>query len=356
MRQLTIEYIRGQFEKEGYELLTKVYKNNRQKLDYICPKGHKHSITWAKWQQKKRCPYCAGNVKLTIEFIRLEFAKENYKLLTTEYINCEQKLDYICSNSHKHSISWSNWRRGKRCPYCSGYFRKTIKFIKFEFAKEGYKLLTKEYVNSKQKLDYICKNGHKHSTSWGNWQAGYRCPYCVGLVKPTIEFIRAKFEKEGHLLLSDKYINSHEKLDYICSKGHEHSIRWDHFRDGHGCPHCVGLISKGEIEVRNFVESLGIKILVNDRNQIVNPETGNGFELDIFMSDLSKAIEYNGEYWHKDKTRDLLKYQLCKSKGIELLTVWDRKWKVNNKECKEIIMSFIFNNNTSFIVGAKNFE
>ena len=35
-------------------------------------------------------------MKKTIEFIRSEFAKENYKLLTTEYRNNRQKLDYIC--------------------------------------------------------------------------------------------------------------------------------------------------------------------------------------------------------------------------------------------------------------------
>ena len=64
------------------------------------------------------------------------------------------------------------------------------------------------------------------------------------------------------------------------------------------------------------------------------------------MPILNKAIEYNGEYWHQNKdveARDLLKQQLCKEKGINLLTIWDNEWMVNNKRCKEKITGFIFN-------------
>jgi hypothetical protein len=55
-----IDFIKFEFEKEGYQLLTVEYKNNRQKLNYICPNGHQHSIIWNSWQQGKRCPTCAN--------------------------------------------------------------------------------------------------------------------------------------------------------------------------------------------------------------------------------------------------------------------------------------------------------
>ncbi len=53
------EFIKSQFEKEGYTLLSKEYKNAFQKLEYICPNGHKHSISWHSWQHGQRCKYCA---------------------------------------------------------------------------------------------------------------------------------------------------------------------------------------------------------------------------------------------------------------------------------------------------------
>jgi len=341
-KKLTYEFVKGQFENEGYKILSKEYKGCSQKLTYICFKGHQHSITWCDWTQGNRCPYCSGKAKKTIEFIRAEFEKESYKLLSTEYKNTTQKLDYICSNGHKHKISWASWRGGHRCPYCIGNAKLTIEFIKSEFKKEGYILLTKRYKNSNQKLEYICPNGHEHQIAWLKWQAGRRCSYCSGKIKKTIEFIRSEFKKENYKLLTTKYINSDQKLDYVCPKGHKHQITWTKWRQKQRCPFCIITSSKGEIEVRNFIKSFGINVLANDRNQIFNPNTNKGFELDIFMPALNKAIEYNGEYWHQDENKDLFKQKLCKSK-IDLLTIWESEWKTQNDICKNKIKKFIFN-------------
>jgi hypothetical protein len=218
-----------------------------------------------------------------------------------------------------------------------------INFIRSEFKKESYELLTKKYINAHQKLEYICSNGHKYEISWLSWQQGHRCFYCARNVKKTIEFINSEFKKDGYLLLTTEYKNCSQKLECICPKGHRYSVSWDNWKQSKRCPYCAVISSKGEVEVRDFVESLGIRVLSNSRSQIFNPETGYGFELDIFMPTLNKAIEYNGEYWHQDKNRDLFKQQLCKSKGIELLTIWENDWKVGNKKCKEKIMRFIFN-------------
>lgn len=249
-KRLTIEFIRAKFAKEGYTLLTKVYEGNKQKLNYICPNDHKHFIGWDSWQRGQRCPYCAGNGKLTIEFIRTEFAKEGYILLTKIYKNAYQKLEYVCSKGHKHRIIWNSWQQGKRCPYCaikaqSEKLKKDFNIIKKEFAKEGYILLTKVYKNAFQKLDYICSRGHRHSITWHGWQQGKRCPYCAGLVKLTIEFIRSEFEKEGYTLLTEIYDNNMQKLDYICSRNHKHRVVWANWQQGKRCPTCAIINSMG---------------------------------------------------------------------------------------------------------------
>jgi len=284
-RIITYEFIRESLEKEGYKLLSKKYINAHQKLDYICQNGHRHNINWNNWQQGQRCPYCAGNAKVDIKFIKSEFEKENYHLLIRKYKNNLQKLKYKCPRRHEYYISWANWQNGKRCPVCSGYFRKNYEYIKLQFKSEGYELLSKIYINAKQKLECLCPKGHRCKISWDTWHRGHRCLYCINTV------------------------------------------------------------SKGEIEIRNFVRSLVIKVFANYRNIIFNPFTNYPFELDIFMPDLNKAIEYNGEYWHKEKkgkiNNDVLKQQLCKEKGIYLLTIWDKEWLSNNERCKNKIKEFI---------------
>jgi len=57
-KKLTIEFIKEQFENVGYKLLNKEYVGALQKLDYICPKGHKHLTTWRRWNSGHRCPTC----------------------------------------------------------------------------------------------------------------------------------------------------------------------------------------------------------------------------------------------------------------------------------------------------------
>lgn len=179
MKKLTIEFIIEQFEKGDYILLTTGYESNKQKLKYICPNGHRHNITWNRWKAGQRCPYCVGLGKPTIEFIHVQFEKECYILLTTIYKNSKQKLEYICPNGHRHSISWDKWRQGYRCPYCSNVGKPTIKFIRDQFEKDKYILLTEKYINSRQRLNYVCLNGHKHVISWNKWKAGRRCPVCA---------------------------------------------------------------------------------------------------------------------------------------------------------------------------------
>jgi len=61
------------------------------------------------------------------------------------------------------------------------------------------------------------------------------------------------------------------------------------------------------------------------------------------MPTLNKAIEYNGEYWHQNENRDLLKQQLCKEKNIGLLIVWENEWLNEGEKFKEKIEEFIFN-------------
>jgi len=240
-KKLTIEFVRSEFKKKGYNLLTVEYKDSKQKLDYICPKGHKHSICWNSWGNGERCYYCHGRIKLTIPFIRSEFKKEKYTLLTRVYRNNRQKLDYICPNGHKHSISWIAWKNNNRCPYCAGNAKLTIEFIKSKFEKDGYILLSKKYVNANQKLDYICPEGHQCSVSWGNWQSGQKCSYCAGVAKPTIKFIKKEFAKEKYNLLTKEYINCRQKLDYICPEGHRHQITWNDWKHTKNrCPYCVG--------------------------------------------------------------------------------------------------------------------
>lgn len=355
-RKPDIEFIREDFERNNCILTSTEYKNSQTKLDFFCSNGHYHSITWAKWQQGQRCPYCAGNAKLTIEFIREEFKKEGYILKTILYKGNRQKLEYICSKGHHHSISWHDWQVGHRCPMCARgllveKLRKDFNVIKKSFEADSYILKTIVYENARQKLSCVCPNGHTWLVSWNSWQQGVRCPICVLKLKEYWEMIRKdfnvikkSFEDDNYTLVTIDYENAHQKLECICPNGHRYSVSWNKWQLGRRCPFCSNRVSRWEKKVKKFVVCLGVSYVPNNKTQLINPTTNRPLELDIWFPQLNKAIECNGVYWHNRDgvvKNDKIKRQLCQQQGIDLLVLTDKEWKEDIEKCKNKIKTFV---------------
>ena len=256
------EEVKECFKKDDYILTSKEYVNNKTKLDYICPNGHEHSVTWSKWLMGRRCPCCAGNIKLTLSYICKEFIKEYYILLNTEYINNKTKLYFICPNGHEHYTMWSSWKKGFRCSYCSGNAKHTLVSAGVEFTKIGYVLLATEYINNKEHLDFLCDKGHKHSITLDNLLQGKRCAYCTGNIKKTREGINKYFINENYILVSTDYTKSNTKLNTICPNGHDYKVCWNNWQQGQRCPKCNNVgTSNFEKEVKQFIIEQGIEII-----------------------------------------------------------------------------------------------
>lgn len=96
--------------------------------------------------------------------------------------------------------------------------------------------------------------------------------------------------------------------------------------------------SKGELEVRTFVEALGF-----DCMSIKRSFKGLCRELDIFVPSVNVAIEYCGEYWHsttnKPKNYHKQKLDWCNEQGIQLITIFEHQWKTKRTQVENIIRS-----------------
>ena len=115
------EDVKKSFEDEGYTLLSTEYKNRNSKLQFVCPKGHKHYITWSSWRRGSRCNLCSiENTRYTLDFIKDLFKKEDYELLSTEYTNSFIPITYKCPKGHTGTIRLHHWiHHNHRCSSCS---------------------------------------------------------------------------------------------------------------------------------------------------------------------------------------------------------------------------------------------
>ena len=146
------------------------------------------------------------------------------------------------------------------------------------------------------------------------------------------------------------------KKVFICKEHGEFIQIWgDHLRGQVGCSKCSNNgTSKAETELFAYVSALApsaqqraIGVLPNRR------------ELDIYVPELSLAIEYNGLYWHNEKQKGknyhAEKTRLCKEQGLRLVHVWEDDW-VNKTDIVKRTLSVLLHKSDLPKVAARKVE
>jgi len=367
MKRLTIEKVKKAFEARGFKLLSTEYHNKKAVLEYICPNGHKGTTTWDSFRQGHGCKQCAreniseerkellrrlaDEKRKNIDDVREEFERYGFTLLSSEYKNCMTRLKYVCPNGHIGETTYKSFHIHHACKQCSDKKagekawkdrKRTIEEVRKIFENRGFKLLSTEYINNKQKLEYICSEGHYGRITLNSFLSGGGCRICSQTRRSSeqrlpAELVKKGFANAGYILL-DEYEDSKSKVTLLCPKGHRIKMRWNDFQQGHRCPICAKLISGEEIELTNTIKKHFPDLKSRDR-QLISP-----YELDIVIPSKNVAIEYCGIYWHseqqgKDKNYHLNKLRLCNELGYNLITVFSDEY-INKKD---VVISRILN-------------
>jgi hypothetical protein len=117
------------------------------------------------------------------------------------------------------------------------------------------------------------------------------------------------------------------------------------------CPGCYPRIkSRPELEVLDFVKSLGFDDAIHNDKTILKRENQWPLELDIVVPSLKVAIEFNGLYTHSklNKSYHLEKYLLTKSKGFRLMHIFEDEWYEKRKIVEERIKSVLHRSSRIF--------
>lgn len=167
--------------------------------------------------------------------------------------------------------------------------------------------------------------------------ASLSCPICYGRrveegfnsLADTDPDVTAEWDYDLNTLLPSEITRGSNKKVWLrctsCGKSYFDDL-YKRTLNGLGCRDCGGTSSQGEKDLSVFVsEELGLEITKGSR-KLIPP-----YELDIFIPSLNTAIEYNGIFFHseyyKDKNYHKMKHDLCQSKGIRLIQVWEDDWK-----------------------------
>jgi hypothetical protein len=186
--------------------------------------------------------------KLTIEEVKLKFENEGYILLETTYINQRTKMRFICNHGHENKLNYNSFKQGQRCKDCAvirnaNTQRHSYEYVKSFFEEQDCILLSTEYKNSGDLLDYICSCGNISKIRFNSFKKGNRCKECgikkvIESKKYTYKQVKLFFEERGCQLLSTEYLNNHQKLHYICSCGNKDWKQLYMFLQGQECKEC----------------------------------------------------------------------------------------------------------------------
>ena len=200
--------------------------------------------------------------KYDYDYVKKYVEHHNYVLISKEYINSKTKMDVQCPVGHRYPVTFSNFKFGYRCPYCCGNMKKSYESVKKYIEKKGYELISTEYKNIDSKLDLICPKGHEYPVTFYDFKnRGRRCPKCSGNHKYSYNEVKNIIEEVGYTLLSDTYINSKQHLDVMCDKGHIYPVTLNNFTQGTRCPYCFGNLRHSYEYIKNIVEKTGCRLL-----------------------------------------------------------------------------------------------
>ena len=259
-----------------------IWKSGTTMIYIKCKKHGSYKTKCSTFHSGHRCSQCSNErkgdyCKLTYEEVKKYIESFGYKLLSDEYINAYGHLLIQCPKGHIYKSTFANFKgskniKGHRCPYCSGCMKYSYEFVKEYFENFGYKLLSVEYMNCKEKLTIQCPVGHTYKTSFDNFKTGCRCPVCN--------------------------------------------------------------VSKGEQRIIDWLKDNNIEYIYDEPyfNDLLSP-LGYCLRPDFILPDYKIWIEYDGEFHYKNMTgtlekiiiHDEIKNQYAKNNGWELIRIpyWD---------------------------------
>lgn len=196
--------------------------------------------------------------RATYEQVKQAFDERGYELLSTEYINCNTKLTYICPKHRDMGvqyIDWAHFGHGQGCKYCGNENKRHGREKELEDynAKELVESKGLEFVkitreNSKLYIYYICLKHREVGIQKTSLESIRRmkvgCPYCVGQYKTTESFKKELFDINPNIRVKGEYIDAKTPIECECLI--DRTIWFptpNRVLRGCGCPECGTIAS-----------------------------------------------------------------------------------------------------------------
>jgi hypothetical protein len=275
--------------------------------------------------------------KLTIEQMQQIALGRGGWCLSYEYFYANTKLWWQCGDGHVWKAAPDRIKQGRWCPDCGGTKKLTLEEMQNIALENGGICLSDKYTNSKTKLKFKCKQGHKFDITPSKIKQGRWCPICgrkkqADKLRGNIDEMHEIAKSRGGKCLSSEYKTNIDKLKWKCKEGHIWDATPNKIKQGRWCPYCSTGFS--ERVCRKYFEIIFNKKFPKKKYSWLINTSGNKMELDGYCDELNLAFEYQGrqhyesiafrrysKLFDKLKKDDDLKQKQCKANNVTLITI-----------------------------------
>lgn len=356
----TYDYVKNEFVKRNYELISKEYKNVHTDLEYFCNK-HKNKgilkIKFSNFIKGRGCPYCMyenGNPPqyLPEDIVQEETEKLGYIYKGMFKENSRTIVKFICPKHEEKGIQYANWTSIKlkknSCSYCNGTKRTTEDFKKLVYKINPTIEILGEYKHARDKILCRCSIDNYEWMPYAyNLLSGFGCPKCAdtntGLKRRTsIDF---KFKKliESHrdiefLNIPERTVDKVKCKCKICNNVWE--ATYANLTKGiksTRCPKCS--ISNSELQLSYILDNWGYTY--EHQKKFKDCKDIHCLPFDYYLDYFNVLIEFDGEHHYhpiprgenngetdflKTQQHDKIKTEYCKNNNIPLIRIpyWER--------------------------------
>lgn len=335
-----------------------VTNNSHKKVWWLGECKHEWEAPVSERVRGRGCPVCKSkkvvvginDLATVYPNIALQWHNELNEKAPTQVLPQSNKIVWWrCNQGHEYQTSPAHRiRKGAGCPICSN---KQILVGYNDLATTHPKLATEWHptknaltpqevtIGSDKKVWRTCSKGHEwEALIYSRQHSG--CPFCSGNKAwrgfNDLATTHPKLSAEWHPTRNEKLTayditaGSNHKVWWLGQCGHEWMAEIFSRTTGCGCPICdaENKTSFPEKAIMFYISKIFSDAIPNIRLEFLGSRS-----LDIFIPSLMTAIEYDGQKWHQDSTRDHRKNELCRENGIRLIRIREPGCPVLSSEC-----------------------
>lgn len=338
----------------------RVSLGSRHRASWICPTHGEFFREVRRMVGNSVCPKCSGSrvdpgtTDLMTRRPDLEelwdFDSNTVDPYKDVGVGSKIKVNWRCSSHGVYRASIKEVVRGSRCPSCSGHavvpgttdLFTTNPELRGIWCDRNTENPERDLSRgSNKEVLWECKNHGEWTARIKHVARGSRCPKCHS--DPSVnsksvsdsQDLLALWSKNNPSSPSDVFANSNGSFLWSCEYHGEWESPAYQVNRAKQCPRCSPHISSYERAIlRRLPED---EEVVSNSRRIIPP-----YEVDIYIPRIRLAIEVHGVYWHSEKfqahQRDMIKYDMLRAAGVDVLVVWEDDWVRNPDAIMATIM------------------